>query len=178
MFLSFSENFTHVYNIGLYYNFPFCQASMPLLTPPISILTLQTSFLVFFFIIHWVQLVLPTYVWVWAIHWSVVTLPGTIPLEKTDCLCPGSHQLSKVPRSGEEAHEHPFPKLSGLIFTGLVQAATASVLSWVQKTCPVQKIPFPPGSLDLILSAPLSSSPPQFPISQATGKGLWYSCTI
>lgn len=60
---------------------------------------------------------------------DVVKLPGSIPLEKTDCLCSGSHQLSKVPQPGVEAHEHPFPKLSGLIFTGLMQVATASVLS-------------------------------------------------
>ena len=127
MFLSFSENFTHVYTIGLYYNFPFCQAPMPLLTPPRSILTLQTSCLVFFF--HYsLSPACAAHICVGVGHsLKCGQTTGNHTTRENRLSVP--RKPPNVPQSEEEAHEHPFPKLSGLIFTSLVQAATASVLS-------------------------------------------------
>lgn len=53
---------------------------------------LLTSYFVFFLTPHWVQLMLLIYGWCEVFHRSMVDLPRTTPLKKTDPL--GRHQLS------------------------------------------------------------------------------------
>lgn len=97
-----------------------------------------------------------------ATHWSVLNLPGTIPLKKTDCL---PQKLLAIPRSSDCSGGSSHPPCSMLDVdwlghknAGLMQTAKAAVSSWLQCSCPC------PGNIALLWSLPTSGCSNPFPL--------------